>query len=65
MNWGIRRVKDLYPDKGLAFTYSKGCLGTTYGQERWDNFFALKLTMLVWTWTLRFDWKGKKALKSW
>jgi hypothetical protein len=57
MRWQFNRVRELYPQRGLGLTYSRGTTGTTYGDPRQNVFLTVSAVVLLWTFNLHFSWK--------
>lgn len=57
MRWGFKRQRSFMPECGFALTTSGGHLGSTYGEPGRDMVRSFTLTLLRWTWVLRFSWK--------
>lgn len=57
MKFHFLRNKELYPEYGLAFTVSNGCLGSTYGELGRKFFCDIRFLFLKWDLILSITWK--------
>lgn len=60
MRWRFERVRDLYAKRGLGLWCTRGCTGTTYGEEGTNEFLTVEVLLVWWQFAARFSWKGKE-----
>jgi hypothetical protein len=59
IHWTLQRVKDLYPERGIAFVLRSGNLGGSAYEPGEQLFSEARITLAFWTWALTVSWRTK------